>query len=77
MGRALVTKCTVSYCQGNVVFAIHFIKMKHFSFKSGRAMWVAKLIKEDWPILCYSLEFGIKPGVAIQRNYICIRDGRY
>ena len=26
-------------------------KMEHFSFKSGRAMWVAKLIEEDWPIV--------------------------
>ena len=23
--------------------------MKRFSFKSGCAMWVAKLIKQDWP----------------------------
>ena len=26
-------------------------KMERFSFKSGRAMQVAKLIKEDWPIV--------------------------
>ena len=26
-------------------------KMEHFSFKSGRAVQVAKLIKEDWPIV--------------------------
>ena len=26
-------------------------KTEHFSFKSGRALQVAKLIKEDWPIV--------------------------
>ena len=26
-------------------------KMEHFSFKSGRAMRVAKLIKDNWPIV--------------------------
>ena len=26
-------------------------KTEHFSFKSGRAVRVAKLIKEDWPIV--------------------------
>ena len=26
-------------------------KMERFSFKSGRAMQVAKLIKVDWPIV--------------------------
>ena len=30
--------------------------MERFSFKSGRAMQVAKLIKEDWPIVL-QLEF--------------------
>ena len=44
------------------MLAVHFIvkatnqlyitnKMEHFNFKSGRAMWVAKLIKEDWPMM--------------------------
>ena len=63
MGVALVMKAIVSYCQGNVVFAIHFTvkavypavhytnKMKCFSFKSGHALRVAKLIKEDWFIV--------------------------
>ena len=64
MGGALVTKHVVSYFQrraGNAVFAVHFTvkpfnqlyitnKTERFSFKSGRAMRVAKLIKEDWPI---------------------------
>ena len=44
--------------QGNAVFVVHLAfnqlyipnKMEHFSFKSGRAMWVAKRIK-DWPIV--------------------------
>ena len=26
-------------------------KMECFSFKSGCTMWVAKFIKEDWPIV--------------------------
>ena len=26
-------------------------KTEHFSFKSGHAMEVAKLIKEDWPVV--------------------------
>ena len=26
-------------------------KMEHFSFKSGRAVQVVKLITEDWPIV--------------------------
>ena len=26
-------------------------KTERFSFKSGGAMWVAKLIEEDWPIV--------------------------
>ena len=26
-------------------------KMEQFSFKSGRGMWVVKLIKEDWLIV--------------------------
>ena len=26
-------------------------KMERFSFKSGRAMWVAKLIKQGWPVV--------------------------
>ena len=34
-------------------------KMEHFSFKSGRAMQVAKLIKEDWPIV-----------ISAQNNFI-------
>ena len=28
--------------------------MEHFSFKSGRDVWVARLIKEDWPIVLYT-----------------------
>ena len=45
--------------QGNAVSAIHFTvkpfnhlyitnKMKHFSFRSGHAVRVAEVIKEDW-----------------------------
>ena len=34
-------------------------KTERFSLKSGRTMWVAKLIKEDWP-KCYSMNFGSK-----------------
>ena len=26
-------------------------KMECFSYKSGRAMWVVELIKEDWPVV--------------------------
>ena len=48
--------------QGNVVFAIYYMvkgviqlyttnKTERFSFKSGCAMQVAKLIKQDWLIL--------------------------
>ena len=46
--------------RGSAVFAIHYMvrhlssktnKMEHFSFKSGRPVWVAKLTKEDWPIV--------------------------
>ena len=48
---------------GNVVFAIHYMvkgrltsctlltRQRTSSFKSGHAMWVAKFIKEDWPIV--------------------------
>ena len=64
MGGALVTKRVVSYFQkraGNAVFAVHFTakpfnqlyitnKTERLSFKSGCAVRVAKLIKEDWPI---------------------------
>ena len=34
-------------------------KTERFSFKSGHAMWVAELMKEDWPIV-YSKTFGLK-----------------
>ena len=35
-------------------------KTERFSFKSGRALQVAKFIKEDWPIGCYGNNFGSK-----------------
>ena len=61
-GRGLITKSVVNSCQrrqGNGVFVVVnafnqlYItnKTKRFSFKSGRALQVAKLIKEDWPIV--------------------------
>ena len=31
-------------------------KTERFSFKSGRAMQVAKLIKEDWPIVLLEVQ---------------------
>ena len=45
--------------QGNAIFAVHYMfnqlyitnKTEHFSFKSRHAAWVAKLIKQDWPIV--------------------------
>ena len=48
--------------QSNAVFAVHFTvkafnqlhitdNMKHFSFKSGRAVRVAKLTKTDWLVV--------------------------
>ena len=55
-------KHIVSYAK-DAVFAIHFTvknpfnqlhitnNTERFSFKNGRAMCVAKLIKEDWPIV--------------------------
>ena len=54
MGVALVTKRIVM--QGNVVFAFHYKafiqlyitnKIERFSFESGHAVQVVKLIKED------------------------------
>ena len=61
-GCGLITKSVVNSCQGNVVFAIHEMvkafnqlyitnKMECFSFNSGRAMLVSKLIKEDSAIV--------------------------
>ena len=53
MGMALVTKHVVSYCQRKKPFNQLYItnKTKHFSFKSGRAMHVAKLTKIDWLVV--------------------------
>ena len=66
MAVALVTKqsvlsITAKEEQGNAVLAIHFTvkplnqlyitKTESFSFKSGRAMWVTEVIKEDHPVL--------------------------
>ena len=66
MGGALVMKHVMSYFQrrGDAVFVIHFTvkafnqlyitnKTECFSFKSGCAVWVAKLVEEDCPILGY------------------------
>ena len=55
-------KCVVSYCQRRVRYccvshSFHskklYItnKMECFSFKSERAMRVAEVLKEDWPIV--------------------------
>ena len=42
----------------NVYQAVHITnKTKRLSFKSGRAMRVTKLIKEDWPIHCFGNNF--------------------
>ena len=62
MGVALEMKRIVSNCrkeQGNAVFAVHFTvnqlyttnNTKRFSFKSGRAVGVAKLSKTDWLVV--------------------------
>ena len=59
MSVALVAKHVMCYFQGNAVFAVQYTvnqlyitnKTERFSFNSGRAMRVAKLIKEDWPIV--------------------------
>ena len=64
MGVALVMKHVVSYRQrrGNAAFAIHFAvkafnqlyitsKTERFSFKSGRAVRIAELIKTDWLVV--------------------------
>ena len=59
-GARLVMKCVIGYCQRRAVFAVHFTikafnqlyitnKMERFSFKSGHAMRIAELMKEDWP----------------------------
>ena len=37
-------------------------KTEHFSFKNGRAMQVAKLIKEDWP--------SVTVRISAQNNFI-------
>ena len=56
-GRGLVTKHVMSYFKeelGNTLSKRHLTitnKMERFSFKSGRAVQVAKLIKEDRPIV--------------------------
>ena len=61
MDMALVTKHVVNYCQGRA-FAVHFTvrgllsavvqyKTEDFSYESGRAMRVTKVLKEDWPIV--------------------------
>ena len=39
-------------------------KTERFSFKSGRAMQVAKLIKEDWPIVVTTVR------ISAQNNFI-------
>ena len=55
MGGALVVKHVVSY--HHLTSCIYITnKMERFSFKSGGAVRVAKLIKEDWPIIL-QLEF--------------------
>ena len=48
MGGALVTNCTAKeeHGNGNAVLAIHFTVKAIFSFKSGHAMLVAKLISQ-------------------------------
>ena len=66
MGGTLVTKHVVSYCQRRARYcyiccSLHgksrltsctlLTKMQCFSFKSGHAVWVAKLTKQDWPIM--------------------------
>ena len=61
MGRALVTKSIMSYCQRKAVRICHLFHSKRHlpnctlltrqsaSVKNGHAIQVAKLIKEDWP----------------------------
>ena len=55
-------KLVVCYCQeeqGNAALITNFVfsqlyitnKSERFNFKSGSGMRVAKLIKEDWPIV--------------------------
>ena len=52
-------KCVVCYFQGNAIFAVQYTvnqlyitnKTERFSFISGHAVRVAKLIKEDWPVV--------------------------
>ena len=46
--------------------------MEHFSVKSGHAMRVGKLIKEDWPIYSgnYSKNFGIKQFYTTFKSFV-------
>ena len=70
-GRGLNNE-VMSYCQRRVMLYLLLItqekafiqlyitnSMERFNFKSGHAMQVAKLIKEDW-LKCYSKNFGSK-----------------
>ena len=58
MGVALVTKCIMSYCQGNAVLVIHFtakaVNQLYVTYVQDGALLChagSKAYKEDWPIV--------------------------
>ena len=70
MGMALITKRIVCYCQGNVVFAIHYTLLTRqgtsvlkVGMLCGSCCEAYVRMKEDWPIV-----FTIK--VLAQDNFI-------
>ena len=75
MGVALVTKCIVNYCQRRLSIDHSFHsklyitnKTERFSYTSGHAMWVAKLLTENWPKVLQQ-EFWLKKQPTFKKFY--------
>ena len=64
MGRALVTKCIVSYFQGNAVFAVYFTVKSRLTSCTLLTRWSASVLKVGMPCEAYKRRLAYSTSVT-------------